>query len=92
MALPKNMVTKKGLLKDKNLNHDNLTNELLFKSLILKEDISEGMGQLEKLEDEIDLMENQIEKEVKLFLLEGGPEEDKTSVLVLEQKQEKHIT
>ena len=91
--LPKYKPTKKELLKDIKLNHDNLTNELLVKSLILKEDISEGMKQLDKMEDMMDVLEIQVGREkVKTFPLAGEAEVTIKTQDSLEQGEEKYVT
>jgi hypothetical protein len=96
--------TKNEHLGKLKLCHENLTNDLLVK-LIKNEDISEGMKQLDEMVDIIDFLENQIgREEVKTFTmvgdgksmticpLDGEAEKHKTSVLALEQGEEKHVT
>ena len=57
-------------LQELKLTYKNLTNKLFMKALV-SEDISDGMKQLEVMEDRMDLLEYQME-EVKqnIFLLD----------------------
>ena len=60
---------------------------------MLKEDISEEMGQHDELVEKINFMEYQNEmEEENTFLLAGRAEKQENSVLTLEQGEEKHIT